>query len=419
MRIKKIKAREILSSGATPSLEVKVTLNDGSVGVASVPFGVSAGTHEAFVLLDGDKKRYGGKGMLKAVANVNKKIAPKLIDKNPLAQKKIDQTMIDLDGTANKSKLGGNAILGVSLAVARAAARAKQTPLYDYIREAFQLPYKNYQLPKPMMVLIEGGKHAANSTDLQEYLIAVTRGKNIKELVRRGAEIYLALKQVLKEKNLNANVGNEGAFAPEGLKNNEAPWQLILQAIKKAGYGAGKDVMLAADPAVSEIFAQGKYRLTKEKKSLSSRQMINYFKKWVAKYPFLTLEDPLSEDDWQWWPVITRELGKKIRIIGDDLTVTNPARLAKAIKLKAINAILIKLNQIGTLSETIKTIEMAHQAGMWSIVSHRGGGETNDTFMIDLAVATNSEFVKVGVSRGERVEKYNRLMEIEDELKSS
>lgn len=415
--IKTIKAREILSSGTTPSLEVKVFLSDGSVGTASVPFGASAGVHEAFVLLDGDKKRYGGKGMLKAVANVNQKIAPKLLGKNPLEQKKIDEIMIRLDGTKNKSRLGGNAILGVSLAIARAAAQAKHLPLYGYIRKTFQLPYKNYTLPKPMVVLIEGGKHAVNSTDLQEYLITPLRGKNIKECVRCGAEVYLSLKQVLKEKKLNANVGNEGAFAPEGLKSNEAPWQLILQAIKKAGYQAGKDVKLAADPAVSEIFDKGKYHLTKEKKTLSSRQMIDYFKKWVAKYPFITLEDPLAEDDWQWWPVIMRELGRKIRIIGDDLTVTNPERLAKAIKLKAINAILIKLNQIGTLSETIKTIEMAHQARMWSIVSHRGGGETSDTFMIDLAVATNSEFVKVGISRGERVEKYNRLMEIEDELK--
>ena len=414
--IKAIKAREILSSGTTPSLEVKVILSNGVTGVASVPFGASAGVHEATVLLDGDKKRFGGRGMLKAVGNVNKKIAPKLIGQNPFSQKKIDKIMIDLDGTENKAKLGGNAILGVSLAVARAAANAKKLPLYQYIRQTFRLKYRNYKLPKPMMVVIEGGKHATNSTDLQEYMIAPIGGKNIKECVRYGAETYLALKKVLKDKKLNANVGNEGAYAPEGLKNNESPWQLILQAIKKAKYTVGKDIMLSADPAVSEIFEEGKYHLKKTGKKLTSRQMIDYFKKWVDKYPLIVLEDPLAEDDWEWWPVITKELGKKVRIVGDDLTVTNPTRLEKAIKLKAINAILIKLNQIGTLSETVKTIEMAHKVGFWSIVSHRGGGEINDSSMIDLAVATNSEFVKVGISRGERVAKYNRLMEIEDEL---
>jgi len=417
VKIKSIKAREILSSGATPSLEVKVVLSDGSIGVASVPFGASAGIHEATVLLDGDKKRYGGKGMLKAVNNINKKIALKLINQNPYMQKKIDQIMIDLDGTENKAKLGGNAILGVSLAVARASAISKNQPIYQYLRRTYRLPYKNYQLPKPMIVVIEGGKHAVNSTDLQEYMITPVGGKNIKECVRIGAEVYLNLKKVLHQKKLNANVGNEGAYAPEGLKTNESPWQLILQAIKKAGYKPGKDVKLSADPAVSEIYEQGRYNLKKDKKKLTSRQMIDYFRSWVKKYPLLILEDPLAEDDWDWWPVITKELGKKVKIVGDDLTVTNPKRLKKAIDLKAINAILIKLNQIGSLTETIQTIEMAHKVGFWSIVSHRGGGETNDDFMIDLAVATNSEFVKVGISRGERVAKYNRLMEIEDELK--
>ena len=417
IKIKSIKAREILSSGTTPSLEVKVLLSDGAVGVASVPFGASAGVHEAKVLLDEDKKRYGGQGMLKAVANINQKIAPKLIGQNPFSQKSIDKIMIDLDGTPNKGRLGGNAILGVSLAVARAAANCKKMPLYRYLRQAFHLPYHSYKLPKPMMVVIEGGKHAVNSTDLQEYMITQVGGKNIKECVHIGAEVYLALKGVLKAHKLNANVGNEGAFAPPGLKNNEEPWQLILEAIKKAGFKAGKEVMLSADPETSELFTNGKYHLSKTKQTLTSRQLIDYFTKWVKKYPLLTLEDPLAEDDWDWWPVITKELGKKVRIIGDDLTVTNPERLKKAIKLKAINAILIKLNQIGSLSETIETIELAHKNKFWSVVSHRGGGETNDTFMIDLAAATNSEFVKVGISRGERVEKYNRLMEIEDELK--
>ncbi len=416
MRITKIHAREILSSGGTPSLEVKVFLDVGVTGVASVPFGVSAGSHEAMVLLDNDPKRYGGAGMLKAVANVNNEIAPKLVGQSPLEQKKIDQIMIDLDGTPNKSKLGGNAILGVSLACARAAALSKKMPLYAYLRQAYNLPYKSYNLPRPMMVVIEGGKHAVDSTDLQEYLITPIGGKNVRECIRCGAEVYLALKKVLQEKKLNANVGNEGAFAPPGLKDNEAPWELILQAIKKAGYQPGKDVMLSADPATSEIFTKGKYHLAKNNQVFSSQQIIEYFKKLAQKYPLLTLEDPLAEDDWEGWQLIMRELGKKIKIIGDDLTVTNPERLKKAIKLKAINAILIKLNQIGTLTETIATIEMAHKEKFWTIVSHRGGGETADTFMIDVAVATNSEFVKVGISRGERTEKYNRLMEIEEEI---
>ncbi|MFH0779592.1 MAG: phosphopyruvate hydratase [Parcubacteria group bacterium] len=416
MKIKSIKAREILSSGATPSIEVKVVLSNRTVGVASVPFGASSGIHEARVIFDNDKKRFEGLGMLKAVANVNKKIAPLLINKNPYGQKNIDALMIKLDGTSNKGKLGGNAILGVSLAIARASANAKKIPLYEYIRKVYRLPYKKFNLPRPMMVCVEGGKHAFDSTDLQEYLIAPVSGKNVKECVRCGAEVYLALKRILQEEKISSNVGNEGAFAPAGMKNNEEPWKLILRAIKKAGYVVGKDVMLAVDPAASELFKGGSYHLPKNGTILTSREMIDFYKKWVRKYPLLSLEDPLAEDDWEWWPVLMKELGDKVRIIGDDLTVTNPERLKMAIKLKAINAILIKLNQIGTLTETVKTIEMAHKAGFWTIVSHRGGGETNDAFMIDLAAATNSEFVKVGISRGERVEKYNRLMEIEDEI---
>jgi enolase len=415
MKIKSIKAREILSSGSTPSIEVKCELEAGIIGVASVPYGASAGIHEAFVLLD-KNKRYFGKGMLKAVNNVNKIIAPKLVSKDANNQKEIDYLMKKLDSTENKKRLGANAILGVSLAVARAAANEKRIPLYKHIRNIFKLNIKNYILPNPMMVVIEGGKHADKSTDLQEYMISPIGNKSVKENVRCGVEIYLTLKKVLKEKGLNVNVGNEGAFAPPGLSTNESPLKIIQEAIKKSGYKAEKDVGISLDPATTEIFKNNKYILKKENKKLTSEQMVDYFEKWVNKYPIITLEDPLHEDDWNNWTKITKKLGKKIAIIGDDLTVTNQKRLQKAINTKAINAILIKLNQIGTLTETVETCMLARKHGFMTVVSHRGGGETNDTSMIDLAVAVNSGFVKVGPSRGERVCKYNRLMEIEEEL---
>ncbi|MFC1704856.1 phosphopyruvate hydratase [Nanoarchaeota archaeon] len=414
--IKSIKAREILSSGSTPSLEVKCQLKSGTIGVASVPYGASAGIHEAFVLLDGNKKRFMGKGMLKAVSNINKKIAPKLVGKSANEQRKIDNLMKDIDGTDNKQKLGGNAILGVSLAVARAAANEKKVPLYAHIRQVFNLGIKKYILPNPMMVVIEGGKHADKSTDLQEYMVSPIGNKSLRENVRCGIEVYLTLKKVLKEKGFSVNVGNEGAFAPAGLKTNESPLELIKEAIKKAGYKPGKDASISLDPATSEVFEKGKYVLKKDKKNLSSEEMIDYFEKWMKKEPIVTLEDPLHEDDWDNWPKIVKKLGNKIAIIGDDLTVTNPKRLQKAIDTKSINAILIKLNQIGSLTETVDCCMLARKHGFMTVVSHRGGGETNDTSMIDLAVAVNSGFVKVGPSRGERVTKYNRLMEIEEEL---
>jgi len=416
MKINSVKAREILSSGSTPSIEVKCELKSGAVGIASVPYGASAGIHEAFVLLDGNKKRYFGKGMLKAVNNVNKIIAPKIINKDANNQKEIDYLIKKIDGTENKKRLGANAILGVSLAVARAAANEKKIPLYKHIRDIFRLNIKNYILPNPMMVVIEGGKHADKSTDLQEYMISPIGNKPVKENVRCGIEIYLSLKEILKKRGLNVSVGNEGAFAPAGLPTNESPLKLIQEAIKKSGYKTGKDVGISLDPATTEIFKNNKYILKKENKKLNSEQMIDYFEKWVDKYPIITLEDPLHEDDWINWPKITKKLGKKIAIIGDDLTVTNKKRLQKAINTKAINSILIKLNQIGTLTETVETCMLARKHNIMTVVSHRGGGETNDTSMIDLAVAVNSGFVKVGPSRGERVCKYNRLMEIEEEL---
>lgn len=414
--IKSIKAREILSSGSTPSLEAVVELESGAKGLFSVPYGVSTGIHEAFVLLDQDKERFLGNGMLKAVENINEKIAPLLIGMSAFQQKEIDKKMIELDNTKNKKNLGANAILAVSVAVARAAAKEKKMPFYQYIRKAFDLDIKDYRLPNPMMVVIEGGKHADQSTDFQEYMVSPIGKKTVRENVRCGIEVYLTLKKVLKEKGLSVNVGNEGAFAPNGLKNNEAPIPLIIEAIERAGYKPGQEVGISLDPAISRIFEKGKYQLKKEGKSLSSQEVIELFKAWVQKYPIITLEDGLHEDDWENWPKLNAAVGEKVAIVTDDFTVTNPKRLKKAIETKCGNAILIKLNQIGSLSETVETCILARQNNWMTIISHRGGGETNDTSMVDLAVAVNSGFIKVGPSRGERVCKYNRLMEIEDEL---
>lgn len=424
-KITQIIAREILSSGSTPTIEVKCVLDSGANGVASVPYGASAGVSEAFVLLDNDKNRFMGKGMLKAVENVNKIIASVLIGMEvgeAGSQKVIDQKMIELDGSDRKTNLGANAILGVSLAVAKACTNDAKIPMYKWIRENFKLSNNgllcdsNYVLPNPMMVVIEGGAHADQSTDLQEYMISMIGGDSVKENVRKGIEIYFTLKKVLRDKGYNSNVGNEGAFAPNGLPSNETPLELIKEAVEKSGYEFGKDVGISLDPAVSELYENGVYGLEKENKKLNSQEMIEYFENWVENYPIITLEDALAETDWDAWPKLIEKVGSKIAIVGDDLTVTNPKLLQKAIDAKAINSILIKLNQIGTLSETIECCMIARQNGIMTIISHRGGGETNDTTMIDLAVAVNAGFVKVGPSRGERVEKYNRLMEIETEL---
>ncbi|MEM5792938.1 MAG: phosphopyruvate hydratase [Candidatus Aenigmatarchaeota archaeon] len=413
-KIKKIEAREILSSGSYPTIEVKVTLSSTMVGIASVPFGVSAGSHEAFTLIDNDQKRFLGKGMLKAVENVNKKIAPKLIGMEPYDQREIDRIMIELDGTENKSNLGGNSILAVSLAVAKAAANERMIPFYQYIRETFRI-YGEWRLPNPMMVVIEGGKHADNSTDIQEYCVSTFGEKTATENVRMGIEIYQILKKILIENGLNTNVGNEGAFAPSGLMSNEIPLKLITEAIKKSGYNPLENVGISIDAAASEFFRDGKYHLKIEDKKLSSEELIEYYLPWIQKYPIVTIEDMLSEDDWENWPLLMEKM-PGILNIGDDLTVTNIKRLEKAINTRSINAILIKPNQIGTLTECIDCCLFAKNNGIVTIVSHRGGGETNDTTMVDIAVAVNSSFIKVGPSRGERVCKYNRLMEIEDEL---
>lgn len=415
--IKSVRAREILSTSGYPTLETAVVLDDGTSSSVSVPYGTSAGVHEAITLVDGDPKRYKGKGMLKAVENVNKLIGPKLIGADASDQRSIDSLLVSLDPSPQRAKLGGNAILSVSLAAARAAALSKKVPLYEHIRQTYGLPHKEYRLPKPMMVVIEGGQHADNSTDFQEYLVGVIGDRGARENVRIGIEIYLTLGKLLKHKGYSTNVGTEGAYAPTAIKSNEEPLVHIEKAIVEAGYAPGKDAAIAIDPAASEFYGEdGMYHLGRDGRILSSQEMISLYEDLVSRYPIFSLEDGLSEDDWDAWPALNATLGSKIIVMGDDLTVTNVERLKRAIDIKAINAILIKPNQCGTLSETIDAICLAQKNGLKTVVSHRGGGETTDTFIIDLAVAANCEFVKVGPTRGERVVKYNRLMEIADEL---
>lgn len=414
MKISQILAYEILSSGGFPTLEVKVTLENGVMGKASVPYGASAGSHEAVMLNDGDEKRYGGKGVLKAIDNVTTILAPALIGKEAEAQQEIDKGMIDLDGTDNKSNLGGNAILGVSLAVARAAANTKNIPLYQHIKDTFNTGIDFSQLPSPMVVAIEGGKHADETTDLQEYCMTAINTGSPTQAVRKVLESYHQLKKILKKEGLSTNVGNEGAFAPNGIPNNEAPFQYIVEAIKQAGYEPGKDVGISVDAAASEFFHEGIYELSLEKRKLNGDELSQYYKTWMEKYPIVTLEDMHAEDDWESWVEFNQMVKHyQVELIGDDLTVTNIKRLQKAIDLQAISSILIKLNQIGSLTETVETCMLAQKHGMMTVTSHRGGGETNDTAMVDLAVAVGSKYIKVGPSRGERVSKYNRLMEIE------
>ncbi|OGY46551.1 MAG: phosphopyruvate hydratase [Candidatus Buchananbacteria bacterium RIFCSPLOWO2_01_FULL_46_12] len=415
--IKSVKALEILDSRGNPTVRAFVTLNNGIVGSASVPSGASTGIHEALELRDGDKRRYGGKGVLKAVKNVNQLIAAKLRGQDASKQRQIDKMMIALDGTENKSKLGANAILAVSLAVASAAAKSANLPLYRYLRQAFKLHYRGWQLPVPTMNILNGGAHAGWSLDIQEFMIAPLQ-KTMAERVRCGAEIFAALAKILKQKGFDTLKGDEGGYAPR-LKGNEAAFQVIIQAIKKAKYLPGRQVKLAVDVASSEFYneAKGLYELKADKKSLTAKEMIELQKNWLKKYPIISIEDGLAQDDWYSWVKLTQQLGKRISLVGDDLFVTNVKRLKQGIKQKVGNAILIKLNQIGSLSETIDAIELAHKNKYQTSISHRSG-ETADTFIADLAVAVNSEFIKTGsLSRSERVEKYNRLLEIEAELK--
>ena len=407
--IKAIRGREILDSRGNPTIEVQVELSDGAVGVAAVPSGASTGKYEAVELRDGDKGRYGGLGVLKAVSNVNDRIAPRLVGMPASEQATIDQRLLELDGTANKSNLGANAILGVSLATAKAAANSSGIPLYRYLGGSAA-----HLLPVPMMNILNGGKHAAGSTDFQEFMVVPAGAASFSQALRMGTEIYHALKAAIKDKGLNTNVGDEGGFAPSLASNREA-LELILTAIDSAGYKAGKECFIALDPAASSFYHDGKYVLSREGVSLSSDEMVDYYVKWVSSYPIVSIEDGLDEDDWAGWILLTSKLGKKIRLVGDDLYTTNVERLERGIAEKASNSILIKPNQVGTLSETLAAIERAHQVGWTTIISHRSG-ETEDTTIADLAVAVDAGAIKTGAPcRTERVAKYNRLLQIEEE----
>ena len=408
--IDRVKAREILDSRGNPTVSVEVTVSSGVTGTASVPSGASTGKYEAVEIRDGDKSRFNGLGVLKAVKNVNTEIAKAIKGMQVEDQQAVDKKIIELDGTPNKSRLGANAMLGVSLAVAHAAANHTNQPLYRYLRNTSE-----YILPVPMLNILNGGKHAADSTDLQEFMIVPAGAKTFADSLRMGTEIYHALKKVLKDKGLNTNTGDEGGFAPS-LSSNQTAIETILVAIEKAGYKPGKDCFIALDPASSEFYKDGKYILAKERKSLTSPQMVDFYSRWAAKYPIVSIEDGMAEDDWDGWKLLNKKLGNKIHLVGDDLYVTNVKRLKRGIKTKASNAILIKVNQIGTLTETIDTINMAHEAGWRAVISHRSG-ETEDTTIADLAVAMGTGLIKTGAPcRSERTAKYNRLLKIESEL---
>ena len=405
--IKSIKAREILDSRGNPTVEVDVELADGALGRAAVPSGASTGAFEAVELRDGGE-RYLGKGVLSAISNVQKEIAPKLISADPFAQRTIDKLMIDLDGSANKSKLGANAILGVSLAIARAASTSKKLPLYRYLGgESADL------LPVPMMNILNGGAHADTNVDIQEFMIAPIGAKNFKEALRWGAEVYHALKSVLKKRGLATSIGDEGGFAPN-LDSNRAALDLIVEAINKAGFKLGSEIALAMDVAATEFYKDGHYEF--EGSKLTVAEMIAYYKDLVDSYPLVSIEDPLAEDDWDGWRAITEVLGERVQLVGDDLFVTNPERLSRGIAAKTANALLVKVNQIGSLTETLDAVAMADKAGYRSMMSHRSG-ETEDTTIADLAVATSAGQIKTGApARSERVAKYNQLLRIEEEL---
>ena len=410
--IEEIIAREILDSRGNPTVEVDVLLSSGALGRAAVPSGASTGVHEAVELRDGDAARFGGKGVLQAVANVNLAIAEELWGWDALEQNAIDEYLIRLDGTPNKSNLGANAILGVSLAVAKAAAQALDLPLYRYLGGV-----SARTLPVPMMNILNGGKHAVDSTDLQEFMIVPAGAGSFAEALRWGAEIYHSLKKVLESKGYATNVGDEGGFAPS-LGSNAAAIEVILEAIEAAGYVPGEQVFIALDPAASEIYDKDRkrYLLTKEGRELSGEEMVAFYEEWVNKYPIISIEDGLAEDDWASWALLTARVGDRVQIVGDDLLVTNVARIQRAIAEGACNSLLCKVNQIGTLTEAIAAVETAHRAGWTAVVSHRSG-ETEDTTIADLVVALNTGQIKTGAPcRSDRVAKYNRLLRIEEEL---
>ncbi|HET8575294.1 MAG TPA: phosphopyruvate hydratase [Candidatus Paceibacterota bacterium] len=410
-KIAKVFAREILDSRGNPTVEVEVTLADGSFGRAAVPSGASTGAHEACELRDEDMKRYGGKGVLKAVQNVNTTIARK-IQKKEFDQKSLDTLLIEIDGTPNKTNLGANALLGVSLAFAKAQAISEKKPLWKYFKEISKT--KKTMLPVPMMNVLNGGRHA-DSVDLQEFMIMPVGAKSFSEALRWGTEVFHALKKILKDRGLNTSVGDEGGYAPS-LEKNEDAIELILEAIKKAGYRPGKDIAVAIDAAASEFYEDGKYHLKTEKKILSAEEMVDLYAGWIKKYPIVSIEDGLAEDDWEGQKFMTKKLGKKVQLVGDDIFVTNIERLERGIKEECCNAILIKLNQIGTVSETIDAVTMARKAGWNSIISHRSG-ETEDPVIADFAVGLGTGEIKTGsLCRSERVAKYNQLLRIEESL---
>src|SRR5215471_4530096 len=411
--IEDVIAREILDSRGNPTIEVEVLLISGERGVAAVPSGASTGAHEAVELRDNDKSRYAGKGVLTAVNNVNETIRDAIAGFDATDQVALDELMIELDGTPNKGALGANAILGVSLAVAKAAANAQQQPLYRYLGGV-----SARTLPVPMMNILNGGKHADNSTDMQEYMILPVGASTFHDALRMGAEVYQGLKRVLQSKKYNTNVGDEGGFAPSLGSNREA-LEVIVAAIEAAGYKPGVDIFLGMDPAASEFYDNGNYVLAREGRTLNATEMVNLYEQWINEYPIITIEDGLAEDDWAGWTQLRQRLGDRIQLVGDDLFVTNTARLKRGIQEHSANSILIKLNQIGTLTETLAAIEMARRAAFTAVVSHRSG-ETEDTTIADLVVATNAGQIKTGApARSERVAKYNRLLVIEEELGDS
>lgn len=408
--INQIKAREILDSRGNPTLEVDVTLENGSLGRAAVPSGASTGAHEAVELRDNDQARFKGKGVSKAVENVNKGLATALIGLNAKDQKSIDNKMIDLDGTENKSRLGANAILGISLAIAKAAATCSNQSLFRYIGGE-----RARVLPVPMMNIINGGEHADNPIDIQEFMIMPIGAKNIKEAIRMGSEVFHTLKAELSSSGLSTSVGDEGGFAPNISSTRDA-LDFILKSIENAGYKAGEDIYLALDCASTEYFCEGKYHLSGENKVLGSKDNAAYLADLVAEYPIISIEDGMAEDDWEGWEILTNELGDKIQLVGDDLFVTNPKRLKKGIKKSCANSMLVKVNQIGTLTETLEAVDLAHRANYTNVMSHRSG-ETEDTTIADLAVATNCGQIKTGsLARSDRLAKYNQLIRIEEEL---
>ncbi|MCK9519420.1 MAG: phosphopyruvate hydratase [Dehalococcoidia bacterium] len=410
MFIEEFSAREILDSRGNPTVEVTAYLDDGSSGTAAVPSGASTGAHEAVELRDGDPRRYGGKGVLKAVAAVNTEISRKLNGVPATDQRLVDRILIELDGTPNKGRLGANALLGASLATAAAAANSLGIPLYRYLGGPAA-----HRLPVPMFNILNGGQHAQDSTDFQEFMVMPVGAETFSEGLRMGAEVYQSLKAILHDRGLSTNVGDEGGFAPS-LPGNEDAVQVVLEAIERAGYKPGEDAVIALDPASTELFSNGQYALAKEQRVLSTAELVDHWANWVEKYPIRSIEDGLAEDDWEGWAALVERIGGQCQLVGDDLLVTNTERIRRGIREKAANSVLVKVNQIGTLTETLEAVEAAHRAGWTAVISHRSG-ETEDTFIADLAVATGSGQIKTGApARGERTAKYNRLLEIEEEL---